>query len=1065
MNIQHLTALSLAAAGLFSCGNPAEKPLTDEVLYAEFQDPGPRWRGKPFWSWNGQLEKDELLRQLNVFREMGMGGAFMHSRVGLRTEYLGDEWFALTSAVADSAAALGLEAYLYDEDRWPSGSAGGEVTRDHPELRMNFVELFTLPAEEFHWDNDSILAAFACDLNGLDYSNLQRLDRDSDMGSYRGKTVLKFLHRTRGCTDVYNGGTYLDVFNPDATREFIRLTHEKYKEHCGERFGKEIKGIFTDEPHRGGLFTDFDGNPNGVGNHTRTAPWTPKMPEAYREKFGGDLVNDLPKLFLRENGQRVNDVKWKYCELAESLFLENFARPQYDWCTENSLAYTGHVLHEDNLTSQAAMQGSLMRYYEYMHIPGIDILTEGNRSFWAVKQLSSVGRQLGKKQLLSETYGVTGWQFDFEGHKAVGDWQALFGVNVRCHHLSWYTMQGEAKRDYPASIFFQSAWWKDYKYVEDYYARLGLILGQGEPVCDLLVVNPIESVWSQVCIGSFDQLMPRTPEIREMERKYADLFHWLAGHRIDFDYGDEEMMGRLARIARNPDGTPLLQVGQAAYKAVLVGNMETMRSSTLALLEKFRRAGGTVIFAGEAPRYVDALPSEAPAALAETSVQTAYEKNPLIAAVHAAVGPTVRVTYQTTGQNIPSVFGQMRRDKDRQYIVLMNVERKDLPEVEITLPTGGKIARWDCRSGLVWQQEASGTDTLTIRTSFSPLEEKVYVVSPTLPAFAQKPVAEQTVSEASLPGRYAYRLDEPNLCVLDVATWEIEGEKEQPLNEILKIDRAIRRHYGLPYRGGEMLQPWYAEKYVPGHADTLGRVTLRFPFDIQTLPADSLYLCLETPERFIVRVNGKSTDKQDKGWHIDPAIRKIALPASLLRKGHNEISLNFAFSRDIDLEAMLLAGHFGVRLDGIKRTLTSLPDSLHTGDVTTQGLPFYSGGITYLVDSLPVPDKGQRVWIETKGYAGACLKTTDGETAQMACWPPYRLDVTASAAKRKPAEVTVVLTRRNTFGPLHALPAKVGAYGPMNWITEGRSFTLDAYALLPAGLTAPLGVVVTQATD
>lgn len=61
--------------------------------------------------------------------------------------------------------------------------------------------------------------------------------------------------------------------------------------------------------------------------------------------------------------------------------------------------------------------------------------------------------------------------------------------------------------------------------------------------------------------------------------------------------------------------------------------------------------------------------------------------------------------------------------------------------------------------------------------------------------------------------------------------------------------------------------------------------------------------------------------------------------------------------------------------------------------------------------------------------------------------------------------MTVVLTRRNTFGPLHALPAKVGAYGPMNWITEGRSFTLDAYALLPTGLTAPLGVVVTQATD
>ena len=101
-------------------------------------------------------------------------------------------------------------------------------------------------------------------------------------------------------------------------------------------------------------------------------------------------------------------------------------------------------------------------------------------------------------------YGCTGWQFDFENHKAVGDWQALFGINLRCQHLSWYTMEGEAKRDYPASIFFQSPWWKQYKYVEDYFSRLGVMLNQGAPVCDVLVVNPIESVWSQVCVRSFN---------------------------------------------------------------------------------------------------------------------------------------------------------------------------------------------------------------------------------------------------------------------------------------------------------------------------------------------------------------------------------------------------------------------------------------------------------------------------------------------------------------------------------------------------------------------------------
>ena len=187
---------------------------SDQALYETFKNPGAQWRGKPFWAWNGRLEKDELMRQLGVFRDMGMGGAFMHSRVGLQTEYLGSEWFDLTNAVADSAARMDLEAYLYDEDRWPSGSAGGMVTLDNPNLRMNFVELFTMPAADFRWDSDSILAAFACRLDGINYSNLKRIYPDTPEKEYEDMTVLKFLHRTHSGTDVYNGGTYIDVFNP-----------------------------------------------------------------------------------------------------------------------------------------------------------------------------------------------------------------------------------------------------------------------------------------------------------------------------------------------------------------------------------------------------------------------------------------------------------------------------------------------------------------------------------------------------------------------------------------------------------------------------------------------------------------------------------------------------------------------------------------------------------------------------------------------------------------------------------------------------------------------------------
>ncbi|MFR1759857.1 MAG: hypothetical protein ACLSX2_09140, partial [Christensenellaceae bacterium] len=83
------------------------------TLLEAFEHPGRAYRGKPFWAWNGELEKDELIRQARIMKEMGLGGFFMHARAGLITEYLGREWFELTNAVADEAKRLDMEAWLY----------------------------------------------------------------------------------------------------------------------------------------------------------------------------------------------------------------------------------------------------------------------------------------------------------------------------------------------------------------------------------------------------------------------------------------------------------------------------------------------------------------------------------------------------------------------------------------------------------------------------------------------------------------------------------------------------------------------------------------------------------------------------------------------------------------------------------------------------------------------------------------------------------------------------------------------------------------------------------------
>ena len=100
--------------------------LSDEL----FRHPTSEYRAAPFWAWNCKLEKDELLRQLDVLRQMGMGGAHMHVRTGMGTPYLSDEFMSLIKGCIDKCKADGMLAWLYDEDRWPSGAAGGIVTRE-----------------------------------------------------------------------------------------------------------------------------------------------------------------------------------------------------------------------------------------------------------------------------------------------------------------------------------------------------------------------------------------------------------------------------------------------------------------------------------------------------------------------------------------------------------------------------------------------------------------------------------------------------------------------------------------------------------------------------------------------------------------------------------------------------------------------------------------------------------------------------------------------------------------------------------------------------------------------
>ena len=88
------------------------------------------YRPIPFWSWNDELDSDRLRGQIRWMHENGIGGFFMHARGGLKTPYLGEEWMQCIEACCDEAKKLGMDAWAYDENGWPSGFAGGLLLED-----------------------------------------------------------------------------------------------------------------------------------------------------------------------------------------------------------------------------------------------------------------------------------------------------------------------------------------------------------------------------------------------------------------------------------------------------------------------------------------------------------------------------------------------------------------------------------------------------------------------------------------------------------------------------------------------------------------------------------------------------------------------------------------------------------------------------------------------------------------------------------------------------------------------------------------------------------------------
>ncbi len=584
----------------------------------------------PFWSWNDKLKEDELRRQIRNMKSFGMRGFFMHARGGLETEYMSKEWFDAVEICIDEAKKLGMEAWAYDENGWPSGFAGGELLKDPRNFAksVNIKEVASFPQN--YREDENILGVYT--VNG---DKLSRVE--SDCGSEKYYIIVREFDFS-----------YVDTLDGEVTDKFIASTHEIYKKNLENKgFGKEMPGFFTDEPQYFRWGT----------------PWSDTFFESFKARFGYDVLEGLPHLFI-DGLSGGEEFRYDYRLLCHEQFYSNFVKKIYDWCDANGVQLTGHAVEEWGLGGQMMCCGGVMPFYLYEHIPGIDYLGRGINNISAPKQLGSVCAQTGKKVAMSEMYACCGWDVSPRELKRIAELQYAGGVNLTCEHLYAYSERGQRKRDYPNHYSDHNPWQKYYGEYAKYFRNLGSALSQGDEYADTLVIHPIRTAYFYY---------PRNMGL--IESKYSQLVDDLTRDHVAYHFGDETIMRDMGCVEGDK-----IRVGKCVYNKIIIPYTDTLDKSTAELLKKYLANGGKLTLWGKVPERIDGrladttfikenLPYSELAKISGLSVTKSGENIPVKMQIRNIDGEKLIFLANTSGNEylnteitIPDAKGAMRLD-------------------------------------------------------------------------------------------------------------------------------------------------------------------------------------------------------------------------------------------------------------------------------------------------------------------------------------------------------------------------------------------------------------------
>lgn len=1012
-----------------------------KALLQLITNPPSAYRAAPLWDWNDKITRDEIEFQMKKFQEGGLGGVFIHPRPGLVTEYLSKDWNELFQFTVQTAKKLGMQVWIYDENSYPSGFAGGHVQARFPDSYKNGSGL-----------GYKIINNLA-DTTGL---RIEVILEKTAGGYVRKNTVNPgnmVFYRTFAQESYWYGGfPYVDLLFPGVTDTFMNATMEGYEKYNKEEFGKTLPGIFTDEPNLEAA--------KGPGTVIR---WTPDLFEQFNIRWGYRLE---PKLAcMVEETDNYTKVRHDYYTLLLELFLDRWAVPWYNYCEKTNLSWTGHYWEHgwpypgDGIDEAA--------FYMYHQVPGVDMLGRAYDSTGmegqfgntrAVRELGSAANQSGWNRRLSETWGGAGWQISFAELKRLVDWEVVMGVNFVNPHLSYYSMQGVRKFDYPPSFSYQEPWWVNFSLLGDYVGRTCLAMSAGEQINNILILQPNTTAWM------YHTAMNSDPRIHNLSVTFKKFIQTLESEHVEYDLGSEQVMKRFGESTRKG-----LKIRNRLYDHIILPpGIRNIETTTLNLLRNYLSDGYTILSFSDSVDYIDGSPDGALKELA-AKYPVNWIKGNDIRTEHIRPylsNPDIKIEQPDKAKG--QLFHQRRILDDGQLLFLVNSDLSDEAVADIEIK-GRDLAEIDLNSGLPIPVEFSKkTGMASFTISVPPGGSRLFLISnktfsSQMPVETHNYASNASQNNMQPSGEITAKRLTPNILTLDYLDMETKSFKREDIYFMTAMYKLFE------ISGLKTGNPWqhkiqYKQRYLEMDNftnDSWFKARYHFTVDA-SLPDEAvktLEAVIERPDQWQVKLNGKDLLPVNGKWWLDRHFPVYRI-GEYIRKGENTIELSASkmtvFS---ELMPVYILGEFSLE-NAAKGFLIkpAVNPGLHSWKET--GMPFFGDKVSY-VKSFAVDEISGKFLVQLELWNGSVAEVlVNGKNAGSIGWKPYELDVTKYIQKgENVVDIRITGSLKNTLGYHHV--AQTGWIdSPWSW-NQGPDKQPEgsAYQFLDYGLYKEFSLV------